>query len=402
MTETLPHPADPFNSADPLDPARVAAPPARQVLRVSSLAALQAAGAGLLLLGAVVLLVWAFGDRTSAAADAVRTVGQVWLLAHGVTLEIPDGRIGLTPLGLSAVALVLLARTGAQAAASCLVRTGRGAACVALAVAVPYALLATVVAALSPTGAGRAGLLQALVGGLIMGLLGAGAGAVRARGVDLGLPSRICLLARATGVASGVLLAGGAMLVGVSLALHLGPAAELAAAGNPGPVGGAALLLTGLSLVPNAALWGASWLAGPGFAVGVGTSVGPFGYELGPVPAVPLLAALPDSGVAASYGLLGLIVPLAAGVLAGRMVLRAARPLVGDPALSLPRAVGAVLAVGPACGLLWLALGWVSGGPAGGARLIEVGPSPGSVGLAVAALVSSGALVAVLLEHGRR
>lgn len=395
MTETLPHLADPF------EPAKVAEPSTRQVLRASSLAALRAAGVGLLLLGAVVLLAWATGDRTSAAVDAVRAAGQLWLLAHGVTLDVPDGRFGLTPLGLSAVALALLVRAGARAAEECLVQTARGAACVAVAVAVPYALLATAVAALSATGAVRAGLLQALLGGLVLGLLGAAAGAVRARVVGLHLPGRICLLARAVGVASGVLVAGGALLVGVSLALHLGPAAQLAGAGNPGPVGGAALLLAGLSLAPNAALWGASWLAGPGFAVGVGTSVGPFGYELGPVPALPLLAALPESGVPSPYGLLALLLPLAAGVLAGRMVLRDKLRVEGGSAPSLAWSVHQVVAVGPACGLLWVVLAWLSGGPVGGARLMQLGPAPGSVGLAIATLVSCGALAAVLLERRR-
>jgi len=395
MTETLPHLADPF------DPAQVARPSTRQLLTVSSLAALRAAGVGLLLLGAVVLLAWATGDRTSAAADALRAAGQLWLLAHGVTLEVPDGRFGLTPLGLSALMLLLLVRAGARAAEQCLVQTARGAACVAVAVAVPYALLATAVAGLSATGAVRAGLLQALLGGLGMGLLGGGVGALRGSVVGLALPGRLGLPARAVGVASGVLVAGGALLVGVSLALQLGPATRLAETGDPGPVGGAALLLAGLSLAPNAALWGASWLAGPGFAVGVGTAVGPFGYELGPVPALPLLAALPGSGLPSPYGLLALLVPLAAGVLAGRLVLRDLRPAEGESAASLPRAVLSVVPVGPACGLLWVALAWLSGGPVGGARLMEVGPAPGSVGLAVAALVSCGALLAVGLQRRR-
>ncbi len=384
MTETLPHPADPF------DPARVTEPSTRQVATAGALAALRAGSLGLLLLGVAVVLAWATGDRTSAPADAVRAAGQLWLLAHGVTLDVPDGRLGLTPLGLSAVVLLLLLRAGAQAAEQCLVRTARGAARVAMAVAVPYALLATGVAAFSATGAVRAGLLPALVGALVVGLLGGAAGAVRGRGVDKVLPGRFGLLARAAGVASGVLVAGGALLVGISLAVHLGSAAQLAEAGSPGPAAGAGLLLTGLSLAPNAALWGASWLAGPGFAVGVGTRVGPFGHQLGPVPDLPLLAALPGAGVPSPYGLLALLVPLAAGLLAGRLVLR-----------SRPRAMASALAVGPLCGLIWLVLAWLSGGPVGGARLIQVGPAPGSVGLAVAALVSCGALVAVLLERRR-
>ena len=51
------------------------------------------------------------------------------------------------------------------------------------------------------------------------------------------------------------------------------------------------------------------------FAVGVGTSVSPGATVLGPVPGLPLFAALPDGQ--ASFGFLVLLVPILAGFAVG-------------------------------------------------------------------------------------
>jgi hypothetical protein len=152
-------------------------------------------------------------------------------------------------------------------------------------------------------------------------------------------------------------------------------------------------------------VWGLSWCSGAGFAVGVGTAVSPFAHSLGPVPAFPLLAALPGSGVPRWIGVAVLAVPLLAGALAGRLVLAdldAQRDEERHP--ELPgrwRTVLEAAAVGPVCGALVAGLAWLSGGAVGGARLTEVGPSPWRVGLAVALAVAVGAAVAALLQHRR-
>jgi hypothetical protein len=200
-----------------------------------------------------------------------------------------------------------------------------------------------------------------------------------------------------------VLVGAGALLVGVSLAVHGGRAADLAASSDPGAAGGAALLLTGLALAPNAAVWGLSWWSGQGFAVGVGTAVSPFAYSLGPVPALPLLAALPGSAVAGWIGAAALGVPLLAGALAGRLVVgdleaqwdEERRP---EP-LGRARTALEAAAVGPVCGSVVAGLAWLSGGAVGGERLTEVGPSPWRVGLAVAVTVGLGAVAAALVRR---
>jgi hypothetical protein len=131
---------------------------------------------------------------------------------------------------------------------------------------------------------------------------------------------------------------------------------------------------------------------GPGFAVGAGTGVSPFGADLGAVPAVPLLAALPQEP-GPGWGPLVLVVPLGAGVLAGLLAHRSEavtgsgwRPLAEASAVAggLVAAAVAVLAL-------------LASGPGGPGRLAETGPDWWAVapvaGLEVAAVMAVTLLV---------
>lgn len=379
MTDTLVRPSLPR-------PARPA-PVHRSPLTAGTTAALWAALAGLVALAVPVLVAWAADARSgSGAGDAVRGAGQLWLVAHSTSLSVPGGTLGLSPLGLAAVPFLLLVRAGGHAARQCATSTWREAALVAGAVAAPYAVIAAVVSSVATTAAVRPAPVQALLGALLVALLGAGTGAVRARRVTRPLPHRVVALGRGVLAATCVLLAAGAVLAAGSLLLHLDRAVELARATAPGAVGGVALLLLGLALVPNAAVWGAAWLAGPGFAVGVATAVGPFSHDLGAVPALPLLAALPSAPAPGWVGVLALSVPLLAGAAAGRLVVRR------TSATPLRAALDAAVA-GPVTGLVLALLCLVSGGPLGGGRLVEVGPTAWLVGLVVAVEVAVGAAV---------
>ncbi|MCU1674145.1 MAG: hypothetical protein JWN77_2258 [Frankiales bacterium] len=386
MTETLTRP-----SRRPTAP-----PPARRPLEAGLTGAAWSVGAGLVAIALPVLLVWAADARSGAdAGTAMRTAMQVWLAAHGVGLEVPGGTLGLTPLGLLLVPLALLVRAGGHTARECRVTGLRDAGILALAVAAPYAVLSSVVAALARTPQVQPVPWQSLLGGLLVGGVGTLLGIARATALWRLVPGllreRGTRLLVGTAGALAVLVAGGAVLSGVSLLVHLGRAGDLAAASAPGIVGGVALLLLGLLLVPNAVLWSCAWLAGPGFAVGVGTSVGPFGTSLGPVPALPLLAALPGA-VPAWVGSLGLLVPIGGGVLAGLLVVRR---LVGP---TWQTALREAALAGPCAGVVTALLCWAAGGPAGGGRLADVGPSPWQVGLAVTAEVGLGAAAAAVVR----
>lgn len=370
-------------------PPRAPDAPPRPALYAGLLAAGWAAGAGLVAVAVPVLLVWMADARSGAdAGAALRAAGLVWLAAHAVDLRLPGGTLGLAPLGLLAVPLLLLARAGGHLARQVPVSRLPEAARLAVSVAAPYSLLASLVAALSSTaGAGAAG-GQALLAGFLVGGAGALVGLLRAAGLGraawAGVPDRLARLLRSGGAAVLLLAAGGALLAGGSLAAHAGRAADLTGASSPGLVGGVALLAVGVALVPTVTVWGLAWLAGPGFAVGAGTAVTPFAVHLGPVPAVPLLAALPPA-LPPGAGWLVLLAPLAAGAVAGRLV------LAGAPVRTGWRAAGEAALAGPVAGVLAAVLAWLAAGPAGSARLAVVGPSPWRVGLAVAAEVAVGA-----------
>lgn len=134
------------------------------------------------------------------------------------------------------------------------------------------------------------------------------------------------------------------------------------------------LILTAAQLLfmPNFVMWVASWFVGTGFALGTGSSVSPVGTDLGLVPALPILGAMPTTDLA--FGFLGVLVPVIAGFVAAFFI----RP-------GLVRALGAQLSfrwlffavVGIALvgGILIGFMAWASGGAAGPGRLVDVGPN---------------------------
>ncbi len=143
-------------------------------------------------------------------------------------------------------------------------------------------------------------------------------------------------------------------------------------------IGGVVVTLGQLAFVPNVVIWTASWLIGPGFAIGAGSTVGPLGSALGPIPAVPLFGALPPGELA--FGFLGLLVPVVAGFLAGATLAPRVRGVLSGWYL-----LAAGLATGVVGGIIMGLLAWASSGAAGPGRLVVVGPDPVAVG-AVAAL----------------
>ncbi|MEN3362037.1 MAG: hypothetical protein V7637_6019 [Mycobacteriales bacterium] len=390
------------------------------------LAAFGSALTGLAVLTAVVLVAWITDTRgTASAAAAMRLAADAWLLAQGGRLSIPGGTVDAIPLGLTALPALLLYRAGGALAAGPAGRGLRAAARSIGALALLYGLIAAVVANAAATGPTRVGTLSAAAGAVVLAAAAAGTGVLRAAGL-LGaavavLPRAVPPVGRAAAVAVTTLLGAGAAVAAISLAVHGTRAMDLTRALDPGQVGGLLLLVVGVLLVPNAAIWAAGWVAGPGFAVGVGTGVSPFGVGLGPVPALPVLAALPGSAPPQAFRLV-LLVPLLAGVLAGLTIARRTPTTAPDDGAvdgpgdgpaggSAGRPAGAGRAwrcagYGAAAGLLAggvvAALSVLAGGSVGGGYLTAVGPSPWQFGLAVAVEVGVPAtLVAALIPAPR-
>jgi hypothetical protein len=181
------------------------------------------------------------------------------------------------------------------------------------------------------------------------------------------------------GVAAATVVVGAAAaLLGVLLAVNYANVVRLYEGLHSEVLGGMAITIGQLAFIPTFVLWVASWLVGPGFAIGVGSSVSPLGTTLGPIPAIPVLGALPNGELA--FGFLGLIVPIAGGFLAGAVLWPyLSRSLAGTPVLRW--LIGAGVGIGVVGGLALGLLALAASGSAGPGRLAHVGPDPLSVGL---------------------
>src|SRR5699024_6568825 len=135
------------------------------------------------------------------------------------------------------------------------------------------------------------------------------------------LPSGVRVAGAAAAGALGVMAAGASLLVVVSLLAQSGRMGALIGGLEAGAIGTGVLGVLSMAYLPTMIVWAGAFALGPGFAVGAETSVAPTGVDLGLVPALPVFGALPteDLGV---VGWLTLAVPVAAGVVAGLVVVR--------------------------------------------------------------------------------
>jgi hypothetical protein len=172
--------------------------------------------------------------------------------------------------------------------------------------------------------------------------------------------------------ASGILLLAAIVTAG-AIALSYAHIITLYESLHTEVLGGIAVTLGEIAFLPNLVIWAASWLVGPGFALGTGSTVSPLATQLGPVPAIPVLGALPQGQLA--LGFVGLVVPIAVAFLVGAILGPGARRELERRELVL-----VALGIGLVGGVILGLLAWVSGGAAGPGRLVDVGPNPWAVG----------------------
>jgi hypothetical protein len=140
-------------------------------------------------------------------------------------------------------------------------------------------------------------------------LIAFGSSLIADRSISLAIPVILALRIVA------LLVGFGFLIFAIAFFMNFGQATLITQVLAPGFFGSILLLILNLLYLPNVALAGLSYVSGAGFAVGAGTHLSPLTQDIGQIPALPLLAALP---VDSNKWLLALsIVIIALGALLG-------------------------------------------------------------------------------------
>ena len=332
------------------------------------LAGLAAGVAGWLVVCLIVVINW-FASLSGEIGPVFGAATQLWLLAHGGGLQIGAVNWTLVPLGLSALLLLLVGGLTSGMVQS-FTQAGplqRSQLLRLLALMVGAYALVTALTALTFGSLEQAG--RSFLGAALLAAVGSLWGAGRV--VDLALvkllPEWARVVPAAAVAALWTVLVGAAAVLATSLVLHHERISAIAH--GLGADGGSMvqLVVAQVAFWPNLLIWSASWILGAGFTMGDGTIVSPPATDIGLVPSIPVLGALP-AGAPGQWALLWLAVGVGAGIIAGLVVLRR------RPALRVDEAAGVSFLAGLGGLALLALLALVSRGNLGEARLIGLGP----------------------------
>lgn len=373
--------------------------------------------------------VWAtkgFGDMEFSSVAAMSA--HLWLLIHGVPLDLAAafgasaGTMTLVPLGLSILPLLLCYRSGRRLARA----SYEGEFLIpVLSGSVTYALISSAMYGWAsphpqPLQALNAALvpLGIVVAGLMWGGYREARSLSRMVGVDTAeqisqmsqysrwAGSYAWAVVRAAVVAFVALIGLGAVLLGIGILAGWSQIVATYQELHAGAVGDTAVTLLQLGFLPNLVIYAIAWSTGAGFSFGAGTSVGLTSSDAGTLPMLPILGAVPES--MGTFGLLGLLVPLAAGAIAGWWFLREGEDHLDEwvalkvpfrPLSALISAVvlGVMTGILTSFGALWL--GWISYGSLGIGRFTEVGAEPLTFAAHTALTVGAGVTFGMLLSR---
>jgi hypothetical protein len=141
-----------------------------------------------------------------------------------------------------------------------------------------------------------------------------------------------------------------------------------------GIIGGFSATLMQMAFLPNLTYYVSSWLVGPGFAIGTGSSVSPLGTALGPLPSVPVFGAIPAGDFA--VGMLVLIVPLLVALAVTVGVKKYAAEARHNFATPLASAIAMGLSIGFVAALEMSVLALLTHAAIGPGRMQNIGSDP--------------------------
>ncbi|MET9655856.1 DUF6350 family protein [Streptomyces sp. NPDC006510] len=371
------------------------------VLAFALLRGAVAAGLGLGSIAVLVMVLWISSPASdSSPGGALHAAAGLWLLAHGAELIRADtlsgvpAPVGLVPLLLAVGPVWLVHRAARDVLVPDEGRPVPSAVGAFVMVVGGYLLVGAAVAYYVRGGSLSVDPSSLLFPSAVV-VTGAAAGVWTAAGRPVGPPpswapvslhealarsrfreyaGTVC---RSAAAGVSVLLGGGALLVAVALVWHAQPAQQSFVQLSGDWAGRASVFLLALVLVPNAAVWGAAYGLGPGFALGTASTVTPLAFSGRPaLPRFPLLAAVPAEGPGTVLNWSAAAVPVAAAAtIAWFTVRRAAPPHVAREEAWSPRETAlatALAAVG--CGAGTAVLAAAAGGPLGTRALAEFGP----------------------------
>ncbi|WP_256103025.1 DUF6350 family protein [Streptomyces sp. Ncost-T10-10d] len=388
-----------------------------------------AAGLGLGALAVLVMTLWISSPTAdNGPGGALHTAAALWLLAHGAELIRTDtlggapAPVGLVPLLLAVMPVWLVHRAARDALESAEGRPAPSAAGTFAMVSGGYLLVGAAVTFYARSGSLSVSAPSLFFPSAVVVMGAAAAGVWTASGRPIAPPSwapvrlheklartrfseRAEAVCRSAAAGVAVLLGGGALLVAVALVWHAQAAQQSFVQLSGDWEGGVPVLLLALVLVPNAAVWGAAYGLGPGFALGTASTVTPLAFSGRPaLPVFPLLAAVPAQGPGTVLNWAAGAVPVVAGVTVAWFTVRRAAPAHAGReeawslwGTALTAGLGAV-----GCGVGTAALAAAAGGPLGIGALAEFGPVwwlTGAAALAWTALL--GVPVALLLRAWR-
>ncbi|MFJ4208569.1 DUF6350 family protein [Paenarthrobacter sp. NPDC089675] len=372
--------------------------------------------------------VWATDGFQNRNVDALaRLAGQAWLLIHGVPLHLAQvdlgtagqpgsGSLSLIPLGLTLIPFLLAWRAGRRlarasytdqlwqallgawtvyaafgAATGFICRTSDVVINLWLAMSIPLISfgLGMVIGARR-----EAGSWSRLIGVDAVAWLAKTSQHSRWAGSYVGSAVKAGFVATMAAVSLA------ALLLAVDIIWHWTDIIAVYEGLKAGALGGAVLTIAQLGFLPNLVIFTLAWSSGAGFSLGVGSTAGPLGTAVGPLPAVPIFGGLPAGQL--DLGGMALALPVFAGIMAGWWFLREGENHFDEwlsikikarwfTAAASTLFLGAL--IGATAGLLSGGLAWIARGSAGIGRLTEIGPNPLWTAVWIAAEVGIGVVI---------
>lgn len=356
---------------------------------------------------APVTIIWLLENDPSVEwSVAFRVASDFWLLAHGVSLTVPAGEIlgiatesfslSLIPLGFTLFIARLSYNAGKRFLASRALWPGW------LGGGVVYGGASLLIGNLSQTDSITPVSWQAVLFPtalfLIFQLLGSLFGQpdvlyegdvmnqapereqirrwfndVRLR-LHWSLRSLIAPALRAGTATTFLLLLLSSITVAVLVGFNWIPVTRLYESVQVSVLGAIALALLQLLLLPNLIIYTAAWFTGVGFSIGTGSLISPLGTQVGPLPALPVLGALPVGKL--EFGMVAIAVVIVAAFVATLMIRSSADEIRFEFATAWSAAISLGLSIGLVAATELTILGVLASGSAGPGRLEQVGINP--------------------------